>query len=166
MFFAKNWPGVMARHLKKAASSRRLAPVARSAKGLQVRQLASSTSSERDDVVDGQVVGRSTLGAVRLARKLHLPERLPCTTVATLGGGASALPLLPFVLAQAIAAAGTAVVVREVAATASVADAELHLTLAGAQSRATSGTVSSAVRFRRPSSSLCHAIEQMGRSAK
>jgi hypothetical protein len=117
-------------------------------------------------VVDGQVIGRSALRAVRLARKLHLPEFLPGTAVASLRGRASALPLLPLVLAQALAAAATAVVGRLVVATASVADAELHVTLAGAQSCASSGTVSSVVRFRRPSSSLCHAIEQTGRSAK
>jgi hypothetical protein len=108
---------------------------------LQVRQLASAASSQRDDVVDRQVIGRSAFRAVRLSCKLHLPELLPCTAVATLGRGASELPLLSFVLAPAVAAAATAVAVRVVAATAAVADAELHVTLAGAQSCATSGTV-------------------------
>ena len=82
-------------------------------------------------MVDRQVIGRSALRAVRLARKLHLPELLPRTAVATLRSRASSLPLLPLVLAQTLAAAATAVVVRLVVATASVADAELHVTPRG-----------------------------------
>ena len=54
---------------------------------------------------------------------------------------------------------------QSVVATASVADAELHVTLAGAQTCATSGTVRSVLRFRGPASSL-QRIEQIGRSAK
>ena len=128
--------------------SSRLASVAAAAEGL-VRQLASSASGKRLDVVCGQVACRSALGAVGLPCELHLPELLPCTVVATLRGRASALLLLPLVLAQALAAAAAAVAVRLVATTASVADADLHVTLAGAQTCASSGTVSRVARLRR-----------------
>jgi hypothetical protein len=162
--FLSRKPGVGSseRHLTKRPHRADLLPLHGRQRGLQVRQFASSTSSERDDVVDGQVIGRSALRAVGLAQKLHLPELLPCTAVATLRGRASALPLLPLVLAQALAAAATAAGVRLVVAIASVADAELHITLAGAQSCCATSPIVSRRGEVRPSASLGDCIDQIG----
>ena len=79
------------------------------------------------------------------------------TTVATLRGRASASPLLSLVLAQTLAAAATAVVVRLVVATASVADAQLHVTPCGRSKLLRDlEHCEQAVRFSRSSSSVCN----------
>ena len=94
---------------KNGASSPGLAPVTGPAQGLEVGHLAPSALNKRNDVIHRQVGRCSALGAERLLCELRLPELLPRTTVSTLCGGASALALLPLVLAQTPAAAATAV---------------------------------------------------------
>lgn len=135
--------GSFGRVSKKRPSGRRLDSIAGSAKGLQVRQLASSASSKREDVVDGQVFRRSALGTVRLLSELHAGQALPPSVVASLRSRTSALALGPFVLAQAVAAAATAVAVGLVVAAASVAEADLHLTPAGAQNSCATSAIMS-----------------------
>jgi hypothetical protein len=100
------------------------------AEGYEVVEGVRTASSERDDVVDGQSAAASALVAVdasAVAGSRLRSSVLPREGVAGAGGGAggaSALRLRPFVLAQAVGAFAAASAGEFVAAAACAADAQ------------------------------------------